>query len=86
MTNYSALLHRTMAINGAEIFYRIAGDPAKPALLLLHGLPTSSLMFKILMLSLSERYHLVAPDFPGFGFSGFPDPKILNTLSATSLN
>ena len=75
MENKLALLHRTITINGVDIFYRIAGDPANPALLLLHGLPTSSLMFKSLMLALSDRYYLIAPDFPGFGFSGFPDPK-----------
>ena len=75
MKNKLALLHRTVTINGVDIFYRIAGDSDNPALFLLHGLPTSSLMFKSLMLALSDRYYLIAPDFPGFGFSGFPDPN-----------
>ena len=65
--------NRTIKVDGVDIFYREAGDRKNPSLLLMHGYPTSSLMYKNLMTALSDRYYLVAPDFPGFGFSGFPD-------------
>ncbi len=64
--------YRTKAIDGVEIFYREAGDPAKPAILLLHGFPTSSHMFRNLIPALSDSYHVVAPDYPGFGNSSAP--------------
>lgn len=67
------ILHRTVPVNGIDIFYREAGDPRNPALLLLHGFPASSAMFKNLMAVLSDKYHLIAPDYPGFGFSAFPE-------------
>jgi len=65
--------YRTIAVDGVKIFYREAGDPKAPAVLLLHGLPSSSHMFRDLIPRLSDRYHVVAPDFPGFGFSDAPD-------------
>jgi pimeloyl-ACP methyl ester carboxylesterase len=65
--------HRTIAVDGVKIFYREAGDPKAPAILLLHGLPSSSHMFRDLIPLLSDRYHVVAPDYPGFGFSDAPD-------------
>jgi pimeloyl-ACP methyl ester carboxylesterase len=64
--------HRTVQIDGLDIFYREAGDPASPTLLLLHGFPSSSQMFRNLIPALSDRYHLIAPDYPGFGQSSFP--------------
>ncbi|MBE7177845.1 MAG: alpha/beta hydrolase [Mucilaginibacter polytrichastri] len=64
--------NKTIAVDGLNIFYREAGDPANPCILLLHGFPTSSLMFKNLMTALADRFYLVAPDYPGFGFSDFP--------------
>jgi pimeloyl-ACP methyl ester carboxylesterase len=67
--------HRTAEINGLEIFYREAGDPKTPAVLLLHGFPTSSHMFRNLIPRLSDRFHLVAPDYPGFGASSMPSPE-----------
>lgn len=67
------IYNRTIAVGGLEIFYREAGDRTKNALLLLHGFPTSSVMFKNLMVLLSDKFYLVAPDYPGFGFSAFPD-------------
>jgi len=67
------IFNRSIAIDGVDIFYREAGDREKPSILLLHGFPGSSVMFKNLMTALSDRFHLVAPDYPGFGFSGFPD-------------
>src|SRR5580704_4849166 len=66
---------RTIQIDGLSIFYREAGPKDKPTLLLLHGLPSSSRMFEPLFTRLSEAYHLVAPDYPGFGHSDWPDPK-----------
>jgi pimeloyl-ACP methyl ester carboxylesterase len=63
-----------VAVDGLNFFYREAGDPKAPTLLLLHGFPTSSHMFRNLLPLLSDRYHLVAPDLPGFGFSDSPDP------------
>jgi len=66
------LFNRKIAANGWEIFYREAGDRNKRAVLLLHGFPTSSVMFKTLMTALFDDFYLVAPDYPGFGFSAFP--------------
>jgi pimeloyl-ACP methyl ester carboxylesterase len=68
----AATKHRTVQVDGLDIFYREAGDRANPTLLLLHGFPTSSQMFRNLIPRLSDRYHLVAPDYPGFGQSSFP--------------
>lgn len=65
--------YRTAAVDEHEVFYREAGDPARPALLLLHGFPTSSHMFRNLIPLLADRFHLVAPDLPGFGFTTSPD-------------
>src|SRR6185312_10442028 len=65
--------HRTARISGFDVFYREAGRPDAPALLLLHGFPTSSNMFRNLIPRLAPSFHVVAPDFPGFGQSGMPD-------------
>jgi pimeloyl-ACP methyl ester carboxylesterase len=67
--------YRSVKIDGVSIFYREAGPKGAPTILLLHGLPSSSRMFEPLLDRLSERYHLVAPDYPGFGHSDWPDPK-----------
>src|SRR5215472_8027701 len=67
--------YRTMQIDGLSIFYREAGPKEGPPLLLLHGFPSSSRMFEPLFARLSDHYHLVAPDYPGFGHSDWPDPK-----------
>lgn len=64
--------HRHIAVDGITIFYREAGHPASPTLLLLHGFPTSSHQFRRLIPALSDRFHLVAPDMPCFGFSDMP--------------
>lgn len=66
------IYHRTADVNGRKIFYREAGDPAAPTILLLHGLPTSSQMFRDLMPALADRFHLIAPDYVGFGHSDAP--------------
>jgi pimeloyl-ACP methyl ester carboxylesterase len=62
----------TTSIDGLNIFYREAGDRANPTILLLHGFPTSSHMFRNLIPQLADRFHLVAPDYPGFGNSSMP--------------
>jgi pimeloyl-ACP methyl ester carboxylesterase len=67
--------YRTIPIDGLSIFYREASPKDAPRLLLLHGLPSSSRMFEPLFARLSDRYHLVAPDYSGFGHSDWPDPK-----------
>lgn len=61
--------YRTADVDGYEVFYREAGDPAQPTLLLLHGFPSSDHMFRDLIPLLADRFHLVAPDLPGFGRS-----------------
>src|SRR5580692_4951491 len=68
-------LYRTVQIDGLSIFYREAGPKDAPTILLLHGLPSSSRMFEPLFARLSDRYHLIAPDYPGFGHSDWPDAK-----------
>ena len=66
---------RSTQVDGLSIFYREAGPKDAPTLLLLHGLPSSSRMFEPLFARLSDRYRLIAPDYPGFGHSDWPDPK-----------
>src|SRR6201993_5454786 len=70
MTSY-----RHAAANGNRIFYREAGPETAPTILVLHGFPTSSHMFRNLIPTLADRYHVIAPDLPGFGFSDAPDRK-----------
>ncbi|MFZ1548593.1 MAG: alpha/beta hydrolase [Candidatus Nitrotoga sp.] len=65
-------MHKTITIDGVEIFYREAGPVNAPTILLLHGFPTSSHMFRNLIPALAGRFHLVAPDYPGFGNSAQP--------------
>jgi len=64
--------YRTVDTAGHRVFYREAGDPANPTLLLLHGFPSSSHMFRALIPLLADRFHLVAPDLPGFGHTAPP--------------
>jgi len=65
-------LHKTIVVNGQEVFFREAGPADAPTIVLLHGFPTSSHMFRNLIPALADRYHLVAPDYPGFGDSAQP--------------
>ncbi|WP_454804298.1 alpha/beta fold hydrolase [Mucilaginibacter phyllosphaerae] len=67
--------YKTITVGGVELFYREAGDPDKSTILLLHGFPSSSHMFRNLIEQLSTEYHLIAPDYPGFGYSSCPDPS-----------
>ena len=69
------VFYRTIKVDGLSIFYREAGPKDAPVILLLHGLPSSSRMFEPLFSRLSDRYHLIAPDYPGFGHSDWPNPK-----------
>ena len=64
--------YRSAKVDGLSIFYREAGPPGAPTLLLLHGLPSSSRMFEPLLTRLADSYHMVAPDYPGFGHSDAP--------------
>jgi pimeloyl-ACP methyl ester carboxylesterase len=68
-------IYRTISVDGPKVFYREAGNPKAPAVLLLHGFPTSSHMYRELIPALANRYHVVAPDLPGFGFTEAPDRK-----------
>jgi pimeloyl-ACP methyl ester carboxylesterase len=72
------VFYRTVKVDGLSIFYREAGTKGAPTILLLHGLPSSSRMFQPLLTRLADSYHLVAPDYPGFGHSDWPDPKQFN--------
>ena len=76
--------HRTVKVDGLDVFYREAGRRDAPAVLLLHGFPTSSHMFRHLMPALADRYRVIAPDYPGFGYSDFP-PREQFTYSFASL-
>jgi pimeloyl-ACP methyl ester carboxylesterase len=67
-----AVHHRYATVDGHRLFYREAGDPNAPAVVLLHGFPTSSYMFRNLVPGLADRYHVIAPDHLGFGLSDAP--------------
>lgn len=66
--------HRTLEIDGLRVFYRQAGDASSPKLVLLGGFPASSHQFRNLIPALAERFHVVSPDYPGFGNTDMPDP------------
>lgn len=65
--------HRTVKVDGLDIFYREAGPKNAPTIVLLHGFPTSSQMFRNLIPKLADQYHVIAPDYPGFGQSSMPN-------------
>src|SRR6516164_11442629 len=67
--------YRAASVAGLKVFYREAGDPKASTVLLLHGFPTSSHMYRELIPALADRYRVVAPDLPGFGFTETPDRK-----------
>jgi hypothetical protein len=68
---------KTADVAGLRIFYREAGDPSKPTIVLLHGFPSSSYQFHGLMPRLEGQFHVIAPDYPGMGFSEAPAPTVL---------
>jgi pimeloyl-ACP methyl ester carboxylesterase len=72
----ASVAYRTASVDRSKVFYREAGDPKAPAVLLLHGFPTSSHMYRELIPALADRYHVVAPDLPGFGFTDAPDRTV----------
>jgi pimeloyl-ACP methyl ester carboxylesterase len=69
---------KTIRVDGVDIFYREAGNKNNPAILLLHGFPSSSHMYRDLINDLSDSYYLIAPDYPGFGQSSAPSPSVYN--------
>ncbi len=71
-----SVFYRTVQVDDLSIFYREAGPKDAPTILLLHGFPSSSRMFEPLFARLHDRYHLIAPDYPGFGHSDWPDPGV----------
>lgn len=70
---YAKVTYHTVKVEGLDIFYREAGNPKNPTVLLLHGFPTSSHMFRELIPALADKYHVIAPDYPGYGHSSAPD-------------
>jgi pimeloyl-ACP methyl ester carboxylesterase len=71
------LYSKTADVAGLRLFYREAGDPSKPTIVLLHGFPSSSYQFHDLIPLLANRFHIIAPDYPGMGYSQAPDPSVL---------
>ncbi|WP_420400515.1 alpha/beta fold hydrolase [Flagellimonas sp.] len=72
---YLETAHRKIEVNGISIFYRETGNPKKETILMLHGFPSSSHMYRDVMKKLASDFHVVAPDYPGFGFSDAPTIK-----------
>ncbi|TRX60578.1 alpha/beta hydrolase [Fulvivirga sp. M361] len=70
----TVIAYRSREIQGVKVAYREAGNPENPAIVLLHGFPTSSHMYRKVLAALSDEYYLIAPDYPGFGESDFPSP------------
>lgn len=71
--NLNAVRYGTEKVDGLDIFYREAGDPSKKAVVLLHGFPTSSHMYREVLAELGDEFYLIAPDYPGYGDSSFPN-------------
>jgi pimeloyl-ACP methyl ester carboxylesterase len=74
----TSTVHRTVTVDGLSIFYREAGDPSNPKMVLLHGFPSSSHQYRDLISVLANHFHVVAPDYPGFGNSDLPSPDEFN--------
>ncbi len=75
MTDGARVTYHTAQVDGLKIFYREAGPKGAPAVVLLHGFPSSSHMFRELIPRLSDKYHVLAPDYPGYGYSDAPSPE-----------
>lgn len=71
----AAVSYHTIQLEGVKVFYREAGPANAPAVLLLHGFPASSFMFRDLMSQMSGEFHVIAPDYPGFGYSDAPSTR-----------
>ena len=72
---FEQVAYHTVDIDGVKVFYREAGQPSLPTILLLHGNPSSSFMFRDLITRLAPRFHVIAPDYPGYGYSAAPAPQ-----------
>lgn len=72
------VIYKRMNIDGLSIFFREAGSPHNPTIILLHGFPSSSHMFRDLIPCLADRYHVIAPDYPGYGNSSMPSTSEFN--------
>jgi alpha-beta hydrolase superfamily lysophospholipase len=72
LAQQTAVFYKTVKVGDLDIFYREAGPKDAPTVLLLHGFPTSSQMYRNLIPALADKYHVVAPDYPGFGHSSMP--------------
>ena len=70
----NAVTYGNLPVDGLNIAYRETGDPANPKLVLLHGFPASSHQYRNLIPALADRFHVISPDYPGFGNSDMPDP------------
>ena len=75
---YMNTSYKTVTVDGLSIFYRESGDPSSPKLVLLHGFPSSSHQYRNLIPALADHFHVVAPDYPGFGNSDIPSTKEFN--------
>jgi len=85
MSNENASVrYGSLAVDGLNIAYREAGNPVNPKLVLLHGFPSSSHQHRDLIRALADRFHLIAPDYPGFGLSDAPDPAGFSYTFETS--
>jgi pimeloyl-ACP methyl ester carboxylesterase len=82
----SSITHRSASIGGLTVFYREAGPADAPVVVLLHGFPSSSHMFRNLIPALADRYRVIAPDLPGFGLSDMPSPADFPYSFATFTN
>jgi len=78
VASYDGIRFRREIVNGVGVHFQEAGDPARPALLLLHGFPSTSRMWDRLIPSLLPHYHVIAPDYPGFGLSDAPSPNVFS--------
>ena len=78
VASFAQVSYKTIKVDGLNIAYREAGNPASPKIVLLHGFPAGSHQYRDLIQSLSDKFHVIAPDYPGFGLSDMPDPATYN--------
>jgi pimeloyl-ACP methyl ester carboxylesterase len=77
MMQHQRASYNTANVAGVSVFYREAGDPSQPTIVLLHGFPSSSYQFHDLIPPLADRFHVIAPDYPGMGYSDVPAPAVM---------
>lgn len=78
VASFAQVSYKSIKVDGLSIAYREAGDPRSPKLVLLHGFPASSHQYRDLIIALSDKFHVISPDYPGFGLSDIPDPATYN--------